>query len=92
VEFTVAKYSGSSNLETVSVTASLEREALALPAKERVKSAERILNSVDSFVDDELKTAWDRELTKRSAEICNGEVEGMDSDAAFAEARRLLDE
>ncbi len=76
----------------MSDTAALEREALALPARERIEFAERILGSVESFVDDELKTAWDWELAKRSDEIRNGEVEGIDSDAAFAEARRLLNE
>ena len=70
----------------------LEKEALALPVRDRIEIAERLMSSVDDFAEAGLKLEWDREVEKRSEEIRQAQVSGVDSDAAFQEARRLLNE
>ena len=72
--------------------AALEKEALALSVRDRIEVAERILCSVDNFAESSLKEEWNREIGKRSDEIRAGTVEGVDSDDAFQEARRKLNE
>ena len=72
--------------------AALEKEVLALPAKSRVRIAERILASVDEFVTPAIAKAWESELERRTKEIKEGRVEGIPADKVAAEARRKLNE
>jgi len=72
--------------------AALEKEVLALPAKSRVRIAEKILASVDHFVTPAIAKAWESELQRRTNEIKEGRAEGTPADEVLAEARRKVNE
>jgi len=59
--------------------------ALELPPDDRVRVAEKILESVPEF---ETKADWMDEVERRKAEWDSGAVEGIDSEEAI---RRLKD-
>lgn len=67
----------------------LSQKALALPAEERVRLAERLLATVHA-VDVEVEAAWDQEIQRRLAEIDNGTAKLIPAEEVFAEVRRIL--
>lgn len=65
-------------------------EAMKLPVRERVRMAEKLLESADAegFEDDDaaIQAAWAAEVQQRSNELRNGAVRGVSPD----EARRII--
>lgn len=72
-------------------SAKVLQEALRLPAAERIRLAEALLNSADADVgsaddDEAIQLAWADEVRRRSIELKDGSVRGLDPD----QARRIL--
>lgn len=66
-------------------------EAMKLPVRERVRMAEKLLESADAEgFDDEaaVNAAWAAEVEQRSAELEDGSVRGLSAE----EARRIFAE
>jgi putative addiction module component (TIGR02574 family) len=62
-------------------------EAMKLPIEERVRVAEKLLESVDTDAPEEgIDSAWASEVQRRSQELREGTVRGLSVD----EARRLI--
>ena len=70
----------------------LEKEALELPPRSRVRLAERIIESINDYVTPELETAWDDEIERRVKEIQSGAEKGIPAEDVMKEARRALNE
>jgi putative addiction module component (TIGR02574 family) len=70
----------------------LEKEALELPPRSRVRLAERIMESVDDYAAPELEAAWDDEIDRRVKEIQSGAEKGIPAERVMKEARRALNE
>ena len=70
----------------------LEKEALELPPRSRVRLAERIIESIDDYADPELEAAWDDEIERRGKEIQSGSEKGIPAGEVMTEARRALHE
>jgi putative addiction module component (TIGR02574 family) len=70
----------------------LEKEALELPPRSRVRLAERIIESVDDYADPQLEAAWDHEIERRAKEIASGAEKGIPAAKVMREARRALNE
>jgi putative addiction module component (TIGR02574 family) len=70
----------------------LEKEALELPPRSRVRLAERIIESIDDYADPELEAAWDDEIERRVKEIQSGSEKGIPAGEVMTEARRALHE
>ncbi|MBX3156946.1 MAG: addiction module protein [Deltaproteobacteria bacterium] len=72
------------------VSSRLLSEAMKLPADERVRLAEKLLESAESegFEDESAAVAgaWASEVQRRSRELADGSVRGMTVD----EARRVV--
>jgi putative addiction module component (TIGR02574 family) len=68
----------------------LSARAKSLPAEDRARLAEELLDSLDSEVDSDAEAAWDREIERRVAEIEAGTVELVPAEDVHAEARRLI--
>jgi len=70
----------------------LEREALELPPRSRVRLAETIIASIDDYAAPELEAAWDDEIERRVKEIQSGTEKGIPAGDVMKEARRALNE
>jgi putative addiction module component (TIGR02574 family) len=70
----------------------LEKEALKLPPRSRVRLAERIIESIDDYADPELEAEWDDEIERRVKEIESRAEKGIPSEQVMKEARRALNE
>jgi len=68
----------------------LEKEVLQLPPRSRVRLAERIIESIDDYADDELEAAWNHEIERRVKEIQSGAEKGIPAENMMIEARRVL--
>jgi putative addiction module component (TIGR02574 family) len=60
--------------------------ALHLPDSERAELAARLIESLDSQVDDDLDVAWGAEIRSRLAELDSGKVTTI----PWPEARRMI--
>lgn len=67
----------------------LSQKALSLSPEERVRLAEELLATVQTF-DAEVEAAWDEEIKRRVAEIDNGTAKLIPAEEVFAELRRLI--
>ena len=67
----------------------LERQARSLPAEERAKLAESLLESLREPPLAEIEAAWEREIEQRIAAYERGELQTFSAEEVFAEARRL---
>jgi putative addiction module component (TIGR02574 family) len=67
----------------------LSARAKTLPAEDRARLAEEILDSLQEEPDAEVGDSWDREKERRVAEIESG-AELMSAEEVHAEARRLI--
>lgn len=72
----------------ISPVEQLEAAALALPAQERARLAERLLASLDE--DSEIEQAWAEEVRRRLEQFRAGEIAAVAAEDVFAEARRRL--
>ena len=70
----------------------LEKEALELPPRSRVRLAEKIIESIDDYADPDLEAAWDDEIERRVKEIESGAEEGITAAQVMKDARRALNE
>ncbi len=70
----------------------LEREALELPPRSRVRLAEKIMESIDDYADPDLEAAWGDEIGRRVKEIESGAEEGVPAAQVMIDARRALNE
>lgn len=67
----------------------LERQAQDLPAEERARLAELLLESLHERPAAEIQAAWDREIAERVAAYERGESKTYAAEEVLAEARRL---
>ena len=70
----------------------LEKEALELPPRSRVRLAEKIMESINDYATPQLEAAWEDEIERRVKEIQSGAARGIPADDAMKEARRALHE
>lgn len=68
----------------------LSARAKALPAEDRARLAEELLESLQGEADVEAEAAWEREIERRVAEIESGAVHLVPAEEVHAEARRLI--
>lgn len=68
----------------------LSARAKTLPAEDRARLAEELLDSLEGDADDDTDTAWEREIERRVAEIESGAVALIASEDVHAAARRLI--
>ena len=68
----------------------LEREALKLPAEDRARLAEELLDSLDELPPQEIDRLWLEEASRRAAQIDAGEVELVSAEDVDEKARALL--
>jgi putative addiction module component (TIGR02574 family) len=88
------------NLEIVSkeriissmTMAALKKEVLKLPAEERIRLAEDVLESVDDFASDEIRAAWDEEIARRIGELESGKVKPIPASDVHNSVRKALNE
>jgi putative addiction module component (TIGR02574 family) len=66
----------------------LEEQAKDLPAEERARLVEVLLESLHA-PDSEIETDWAREIEQRIAAFDRGEAQTHAAEDVFAEARRL---
>jgi putative addiction module component (TIGR02574 family) len=59
---------------TVMKPSTVAKQALDLPAKERAKLAERLLESLDNLTEAEAEKLWVAEADRRAREIKEGKV------------------
>ena len=70
----------------------LEKEALELPPRSRVRLAEKIIESIDDYADPKLKEDWESEIERRVKEIETGAEKAIPAEQVMREARRALNE
>jgi len=68
----------------------VEREALQLPADERVRLALELIGSLDELRAEEVEELWLLEAGRRVLQLDAGSVELIPGDVVAAEARTLL--
>ena len=68
----------------------LEKEVLELPARSRVRLAEKLIESVGDFTSPEVADAWSEEVGRRVGEIKSGRAKGIPAAVAMTKARRAL--
>ena len=68
----------------------IEREAMALPPKERAALVEHLLATLDDGEDVDAEEAWLAEAERRYQEYRAGRMKATAADQALAEARRRL--
>ncbi len=73
-----------------SLVEELSARAKTLPAEDRARLAEELLDSLEGEPDVEAEAAWEREIERRVAEIESGAVTLITSEDVHAEARRLF--
>lgn len=67
----------------------IEQQASQLPAGDRAKLAEFLLESLQDPVVSEIEKEWEKEIAQRVEAYENGEISSYPAEAVFAEARRL---
>lgn len=70
----------------------LEKEALDLPARSRVRLAEKIIESVENFTSAAVEAAWTEEIGRRVREIKSHKAKGIPASQAMTKARNALHE
>jgi len=68
----------------------LSARAKTLPAEDRARLAEELLDSLEGELDVGAEAAWEHEIERRVAEIESGAVTLITSEDVHAEARRLI--
>ena len=69
---------------------SLEKQALGLPAADRAKLAQELLESLDSLTASEREQLWLDEAERRARQIDAGEVALVSGNEVARKARELL--
>ncbi|HCQ22411.1 MAG: acyl-protein synthetase [Aphanizomenon flos-aquae LD13] len=68
----------------------LIQEALSLPNATRVFLVEKLIESLESDIDQNIQKSWNIEAKKRQDEIRNLMVEPISGEIALAQIRRIL--
>jgi putative addiction module component (TIGR02574 family) len=63
---------------------------LALPSEARALLADRLVESLDPLVDDEVRAFWAAEAIRRRDEVRSGKVEAIPGDVVAAQVRAAL--
>ncbi|MFN5242460.1 MAG: addiction module protein [Aphanizomenon sp.] len=69
----------------------LIQEALSLPNATRVFLVEKLIESLESDIDQNIQKSWNIEAKKRQDEIRNLMVEPISGEIALAQIRRILE-
>lgn len=69
----------------------LIQEVLALPSSARVILAEKLVESLEFDVDENLQKLWTSEAKERRDEIRSGTVQPLSGEEALAQVRQLLE-
>ena len=72
------------------VLAELKEKAAQLPEPERAELALSLIESLDGPPDKGVEEAWDREISRRIAEIERGDAKLIPADEVFTRLRRSL--
>lgn len=75
---------------TASELEALMPRLLALPIEERLLLGELLIESVDTFSEDELRERWRDELARRIDELKSGAVQGIPAAEVHDEIRRQI--
>lgn len=68
----------------------LTEAALALPADARALLADRLTESLDPLMDDEIRGLWVEEAIRRRDEVRSGQVQTIPADVALRQVRESL--
>jgi hypothetical protein len=69
----------------------LIQEALSLPNNTRVFLVEKLMESLESDIDENIQNLWNIEAKKRRDEIRNHSVELIPGELALTQVRRILE-
>ena len=69
----------------------LIQEALSLPNSSRVFLVEKLIESLESDIDENIQKSWKIEAKKRQDEIRNLMVELISGEIALAQIKRILE-
>ncbi len=69
----------------------LIQEALSLPSSSRVFLVEKLIESLESDIDENIQKTWNTEAKKRRNEIRNHTVEPISGEIALAQIRQILE-
>jgi hypothetical protein len=69
----------------------LIQEALSLPNATRVFLVEKLIESLESDIDQNIQKSWNIEAKNRRDEIRNHTVEPISGEIALAQIRRILE-
>ena len=65
-------------------------DALALPERERVRVAERLLDSIPLESAEQVERAWNEEAIRRAQALVRGETQALDGETAIGELEDKL--
>lgn len=68
----------------------IENEALELPKEERAQLIQRLVLSLESSSEDELKSDWLLEAQRRAKELDEGSVQAVPGEQVLRKARNLI--
>jgi len=68
----------------------IEDEALHLPKEERARLIQRLVLSLESPSEEELRSDWFLEAQRRADELDNGSVQAVPGDEVMSKARTLI--
>ena len=80
-----------SEAQAIDLDAKLQ-ELLKLPPAKRIELAERLIESVPPFPDEETERAWKDEIARRIEEVDQGRVKLIPAEEVMKEARERLNE
>lgn len=69
----------------------LIQEALSLPSYTRVFLVEKLIESLESDIDENIQKIWNTEAKKRRDEIRNHTVKPISGEIALAQIRQILE-
>lgn len=68
----------------------IEDQALHLPKEERAQLVQRLVLSLESLSEEELRSDWLLEARRRAEELDNGSVHAVSSEDVLSKARALI--
>lgn len=74
----------------MTATTKLTEQLLSLPCEDRIRIAEKLLESLNSPADDKITRAWAVEVERRIDELNAGTVQSIPGEEVFAEIRQRL--
>ena len=68
----------------------IEKDALALPLRERARLVERLLATLDQGEDDDVEETWIEEAERRYREYRAGRIGAKPADQVFEQAKKRI--